>query len=1002
MTPVSALQQEARETIQEALNPFGYEAPFLRFGWQVPNSPEVRRYAAEDRGQPDQMPTGRARQLDALAFSDARQQDWNTSAIAVDLDQDKVVGTEASREQAKELFGLTASPTNLVGSLSRRKVDVWFNCHDGIIGSQGVDLQRDALQAALRPHRALVQRDLLAHLRQGQRHIFDGQLFARRDELASFLQRGVSKAKWLVQEDEWGSGKKQIAERHEGFSRVALALLAARILEDKGALGEDREQSTDARQLLADAKGEWDSFFDTVCEKNLPELERWFGAERVGRMTRCLLSHLTGPVNFALVTHEMLGDLYERALVAERSVESEAYIDLKGVHYTPLTVTRRILDRIPLEDLPLEHRTVCDFACGSGSFLLAATDRLAKLFDPREMDSPLDRTAWLKQSVMGNDIDPVAILVTELSYLVAYWNRVDEKHGVPFPNLHRKGDALKLDLKETFGRTPRVIVGNPPFDVKGCRATKFLDRALDVLLSEERPGYIGMVMPGVFLKGVKDQIEGRSRLLGRARILEVWELPEHTIGLCAETPTCVVIAEVIRSQPPVQQTIRICQTFSRQSEAVGILRDEGVTTWSYAGELDTRQTDQDAVHKALAFSPVDDVWSRVSGNFAFKSLTEAVWGFTHATRKGRAASEFSSTPGPDFVPYIKLQKAVIPYFLTEEDWRNSHKDENRYWKKGTGPWTYKANWPKYESPKIILSAVKNRNAQSQLVAALDFAKYYPGEHLLAMVLKKGWKAAFTKAYPEAAVPSVQDALRWLCAILNSAIGHAWVARVAAPRGPHRDVFLTIPLPRSYDPNIAQRLVDLKRMARPQNANSTPTWNPQSGLVSPQPVLFDDPISSGAAINGYWRAVDEINGLVLSSYGLTDQDIVRFNFFLSGMTQPWADHPSDVARLDSATTLRVLRGKTLSVNQQAQTIEAELLWKTLGNGKPVSIPIPKFMPGWALQSDREFTCMAPGKVSLAGLLANPWLLRDFAAVPYSYLSNEKLEEMIGFRTGASGK
>ena len=101
-------------------------------------------------------------------------------------------------------------------------------------------------------------------------------------------------------------------------------------------------------------------------------------------MLLCLLSHLTGPVNFGLVTHEMLGDLYERALVAERRVGGESFIKLKGVHYTPLSITRQILDRIPLEYLPPSHRTVCDFACGSGSFLLAATERLAKLFDPRE------------------------------------------------------------------------------------------------------------------------------------------------------------------------------------------------------------------------------------------------------------------------------------------------------------------------------------------------------------------------------------------------------------------------------------------------------------------------------------------------------------------------------------------------------------------------------------------------------------------------------------------
>src|SRR4051812_30215109 len=118
MTP---LQQEARHTIREALGPFGYEASHVRFDWRVSQSEAVLRYTLEDRGELDNLPRGSARLLDALAFSDDRKQDWNTSAIAIDLGQDSAVGTEASREQARELFRLTAAPTNLIGSLSRRK-----------------------------------------------------------------------------------------------------------------------------------------------------------------------------------------------------------------------------------------------------------------------------------------------------------------------------------------------------------------------------------------------------------------------------------------------------------------------------------------------------------------------------------------------------------------------------------------------------------------------------------------------------------------------------------------------------------------------------------------------------------------------------------------------------------------------------------------------------------------------------------------------------------------
>ena len=158
----ATLQQEARQTIQEALRPFGYDTPFIRFNWQAPNSEEVKRYADQEAKNPNSRPSGAARMLDALAFSDARRQNWHTSAIAVDLRLDGAVGNAASERQALELFRLTAAPTNLVGSLAQKKVDVWFNCHHGIVGPESVEFAIDPLKSVFRSHRTSVERDLLA------------------------------------------------------------------------------------------------------------------------------------------------------------------------------------------------------------------------------------------------------------------------------------------------------------------------------------------------------------------------------------------------------------------------------------------------------------------------------------------------------------------------------------------------------------------------------------------------------------------------------------------------------------------------------------------------------------------------------------------------------------------------------------------------------------------------------------------------------------------------
>src|SRR5205814_1031297 len=108
--------------------------------------------------------------------------------------------------------------------------------------------------------------------------------------------------------------------------------------------------------------------------------------------------------------------------------------------------------------------------------------------------------------VMGNDLDPVAILVARLSYLVAYWNHMDAIGGVPYPTLNGGGNALTMDPAAVFGSMPSVIVGNPPFD-GDAPASAFLDRALTLLACKRGsfPRYLGMVMPGSFIKGKRNQ-----------------------------------------------------------------------------------------------------------------------------------------------------------------------------------------------------------------------------------------------------------------------------------------------------------------------------------------------------------------------------------------------------------------------------------------------------------------------------------------------------------------
>jgi type I restriction-modification system DNA methylase subunit len=162
-----------------------------------------------------------------------------------------------------------------------------------------------------------------------------------------------------------------------------------------------------------------------------------------------------GPYNFAIIGVELLGSIYERYLgktirvTAKRAVVEEKPEVRKagGVYYTPRdivdyiveqTVGKVIEGRTPAQIAKLR---ILDPACGSGSFLLAAYQklidyhvayyaehpqeaRLGEMF-PALTDeggqkrlSILEKGRILTNSIFGVDIDPQAIEVTMMSLYI--------------------------------------------------------------------------------------------------------------------------------------------------------------------------------------------------------------------------------------------------------------------------------------------------------------------------------------------------------------------------------------------------------------------------------------------------------------------------------------------------------------------------------------------------------------------------------------------------------
>jgi hypothetical protein len=196
---------------------------------------------------------------------------------------------------------------------------------------------------------------------------------------------------------------------------------------------------------------------------------------------------LPGPsrrYNFSWIDSDVLGMAYEKYLstilhpappAPQQDLFREFYRDVNrisvrragGVYYTPEYLTK-YLSRRSIEEFFRRSDAdaiprIIDFACGSGSFLVAALDVLLQRLKRTEPTKNWGREIVEGGYINGVDIDEKAVTVARLNL----WNRLtEEPDPLPLPNLSKvivQGDGLR---EETWGELPRrydIALGNPPF-----------------------------------------------------------------------------------------------------------------------------------------------------------------------------------------------------------------------------------------------------------------------------------------------------------------------------------------------------------------------------------------------------------------------------------------------------------------------------------------------------------------------------------------------------------
>jgi methylase of polypeptide subunit release factors len=300
--------------------------------------------------------------------------------------------------------------------------------------------------------------------------------------------------------------------------------------------------------------------------------------------------------NFAWIESDVLGLAYEKYLSTvlqaappmsqmelfhepHREIERISVRRRAGVYYTPVFITQFLGERCVDEYYShfaadgVAPRTI-DFCCGSGSFLVAALDRILERLKKVDPDKKWARELVDSGFIVGIDIDPKAVTAARLNL----WQRLtEEPDPLPLPRLSRviiQGDALR---RETWGELDTeydIVLGNPPFlatqripNREYLEATfetaqgrfdfsyLFVEQATNIL---KQHGMLGMVVPNrLYRNRYAEQI--RDLLIKRCNLLTIVDFGS-TVPF-SETSAYIgcVVAQRRSPDEPLPETVRVIE-----------------------------------------------------------------------------------------------------------------------------------------------------------------------------------------------------------------------------------------------------------------------------------------------------------------------------------------------------------------------------------------------------------------------------------------------------------
>ncbi|KKS42805.1 MAG: hypothetical protein UV05_C0036G0009 [candidate division CPR1 bacterium GW2011_GWA2_42_17] len=283
--------------------------------------------------------------------------------------------------------------------------------------------------------------------------------------------------------------------------------------------------------------------------------------------------------DFSIISADVLGGMYEQYLgyVQGRKTEEKQRSKRKsqGIYYTPKYIVEfiiketlgEVLKKAKPKDVP--KIKVLDPACGSGSFLIAAYDKiLENLAKQSPQISFFTKSDILRNNVYGVDLDAQAVEIAQLNLLLKV---LSQKTKLPtLQHNLRVGNSLiseedqkynpfnfEIEFKEVFSQGGfDVIVGNPPYIKEYTNRsafdglhdnhyyqgkmdiwTLFACRAIDLL---KDGGYFSFIAPNNWLTNAGASIF-RDKILSEGQITKFVDFGDFKVFKDAGIQTMIFV-----------------------------------------------------------------------------------------------------------------------------------------------------------------------------------------------------------------------------------------------------------------------------------------------------------------------------------------------------------------------------------------------------------------------------------------------------------------------------